>query len=58
MAASVRSAHRYGIQETVILTMAAAEAGVLNSIATVVNEEKQLRRAVGAVGRPDGVSVR
>src|SRR5439155_5610410 len=54
----VRSAHRYGIQEIVILTMAANEAGVLVSIAGAVNEEKQLRRAVGAVGRPDGVSVR
>jgi ribonucleoside-diphosphate reductase alpha chain len=54
----VRSVHRYGIQETVILTMAAAEAGVLNAIAGAVNEEKYLRRAVGADGRPDGVSVR
>jgi ribonucleoside-diphosphate reductase alpha chain len=53
----VRSPHRYGIQETVILTMAAAEAGVLQPIAVAVNEEKRLRRAVGAVGRPDGVNV-
>jgi ribonucleoside-diphosphate reductase alpha chain len=53
----VRSTHPYGIQETVILTMAAREGGVLHSIADAVNEEKYLRRAVGAVGRPDGVNV-
>jgi ribonucleoside-diphosphate reductase alpha chain len=54
----VRGVHPYGIQETVILTMAAGEAGVLQTVAGAVNEEKRLRPAVGAVGRPDGVSVR
>jgi ribonucleoside-diphosphate reductase alpha chain len=46
------------VQEIVILTMAANEAGVLRTIAAGVNEEKRLRRAVGAVGRPDGVQVK
>jgi ribonucleoside-diphosphate reductase alpha chain len=46
------------IQEIVILTMAASEARVLQTIAGVLNEEKQLRRAVGAEGRPDDVNVR
>jgi ribonucleoside-diphosphate reductase alpha chain len=44
-------------QEIVTLTMAAAEAGVLEAIAGAVNEEKRLRRAVGAVGRADDVRV-
>ncbi len=52
-----RTHHSSGTQEIVILTMAEAEAGVLRTIAGVVNEEKRLRRAVGAVGRPDDVAV-
>ena len=44
-------------QEMIILTMAAKEAGVLDSIAGAVNEEKRLGRAVGSVGRGDDVHV-
>jgi len=44
-------------QEIVTLTMAAAEAGVLEAVAGGVNVEKRLRRAVGAVGRSDEVHV-
>jgi ribonucleoside-diphosphate reductase alpha chain len=44
-------------QLTVILTMHVAEAGVLGAIASAVNVEKQALKAVGSVGRNDGVSV-
>jgi len=44
-------------QEIVILTMGAGEAPVLERIAGAVNEEKALRRAVGAVGNPSPVRV-
>ncbi len=44
-------------QESVILTMAVAEAGVLQAIAGAVNEEKRLRRAVGIEGNPGPVHV-
>jgi ribonucleoside-diphosphate reductase alpha chain len=46
------------MQEMIILTMAEEEAGVLQSIAGEVNEQKQMLRAVGSVGRPDDVHVR
>ncbi len=52
-----RAHHSGRVQEIVTLTMAASEAGVLQTIAGAVNEEKRLRRAVGAVGRPDAVNV-
>jgi ribonucleoside-diphosphate reductase alpha chain len=45
------------VQEIVTLAMAADEAGVLARIAQGVNEEKALRRAVGAVGNPSPVRV-
>ncbi len=44
-------------QEMIILTMAADEAPILETIAGVVNEEKQLRRAVGIAGNPGDVHV-
>jgi ribonucleoside-diphosphate reductase alpha chain len=44
-------------QLTVILTMHAAESGVLGAIAGVLNVEKAALKAVGSVGRNDGVSV-
>ena len=44
-------------QEMIILTMSAEEAGVVESIAGAVNEEKHLRRAVGLPGRADDVHV-
>src|SRR3989441_5300893 len=44
-------------QESVTLTMAVAEAGVLQAIAGAVNEEKRLRRAVGIEGNPGPVHV-
>ena len=54
----VRAHHATGrTQETVILTMAADEAGVLDEISGAVNEEKRARRAVGAIGRADDVHV-
>jgi ribonucleoside-diphosphate reductase alpha chain len=53
----VQSVQPNRVQRGVILTMAAAEAGVLQTIAAAVNEEKHLRRAVGAPGRPDDVHV-
>jgi ribonucleoside-diphosphate reductase alpha chain len=45
------------VQESVILTMADDEAGVLATIAGEVNEQKQMLRAAGMSGRPEGVSV-
>jgi ribonucleoside-diphosphate reductase alpha chain len=48
---------RSNLQEIVILTMGAAEAGVLGTIAAAVNEEKALRRAAGAAGNPSDVAV-
>jgi ribonucleoside-diphosphate reductase alpha chain len=44
-------------QLTVILTMHAAEAGVLGAVAGALNAEKAALKAVGSVGRNDGVSV-
>ncbi|HKZ06297.1 MAG TPA: LAGLIDADG family homing endonuclease [Methylomirabilota bacterium] len=44
-------------QQTIILTMHAAEAGVLGAVAAAVNVEKAALKAVGSVGRNDGVSV-
>jgi ribonucleoside-diphosphate reductase alpha chain len=52
-----RSHARGRTQEIVILSMAAEEAGVLQTIAGAVNEEKQLRRAVGISGHPGPVKV-
>ncbi len=52
-----RSRHGQRTQEIITLTMAASEAGVLEAIASCVNEEKRERRAVGAVGRGDDVAV-
>jgi ribonucleoside-diphosphate reductase alpha chain len=45
------------VQEIVMLVMAANECGVLDTIAAEVNAQKQLLRAVGAVGNPGPVSV-
>jgi ribonucleoside-diphosphate reductase alpha chain len=45
------------LQEIVTLTMAAAEAVVLQGIAGAINEEKRLRRASGASGNPGDVAV-
>jgi ribonucleoside-diphosphate reductase alpha chain len=44
-------------QRTVILSMHAGEAGVLASIADAVNASKAELKAVGSVGRNDGVTV-
>ncbi len=44
-------------QQIVTLTMHAAEAGVLGAIASAVNAEKAALKAVGSVGRNDGVAV-
>jgi ribonucleoside-diphosphate reductase alpha chain len=44
-------------QLTVILTMHAAEAGVLGAIAGALNVEKAALKVVGSVGRNDGVSL-
>ncbi|HWN80749.1 MAG TPA: LAGLIDADG family homing endonuclease, partial [Candidatus Udaeobacter sp.] len=44
-------------QETIILTMAADEAPILDVIAGAVNEEKQLRRVAGIAGNPGPVQV-
>jgi len=44
-------------QEVVILTMHAQERRVLETVARALNEEKALLKAVGSVGRNDGVSV-
>jgi len=52
-----RSYGASGVQETVVLAMAADELGVIERIAGAVNEEKRLRRAVGAVGNPGDVHV-
>src|SRR5262249_17906092 len=44
-------------QQSVILTMHANEAAVLASVAEAVNEQKLALKAVGSVGRNDGVHV-
>src|SRR6266542_57657 len=44
-------------QETIILTMHASEAPVLASVAEAVNTQKAVLKAVGSVGRNDGVHV-
>ncbi|HET6374404.1 MAG TPA: LAGLIDADG family homing endonuclease [Candidatus Polarisedimenticolia bacterium] len=44
-------------ERIVILSMAAAEAGVLGKVAGVVNEQKTLLRAAGISGNPGPVSV-
>ncbi|HXJ80943.1 MAG TPA: LAGLIDADG family homing endonuclease [Candidatus Methylomirabilis sp.] len=44
-------------QPTVIVTMHAAEAPVLATVADAVNTQKAALKAVGAVGRNDGVTV-
>ena len=41
----------------IILTMHAEEAPILQAVAAEVNTQKALRKAVGSVGRNDGVSV-
>ena len=46
-----RTIHQSGVQEIVILTMAANEAGVLGKIAAEINEGKQLLAAGGGDGR-------
>ena len=53
----VRSTQEGRVQEIVILTMHADEAAVLARVAGVVNGQKQLLKAVGSVGRNDGVHV-
>jgi ribonucleoside-diphosphate reductase alpha chain len=45
------------LQEIVILTMASAEAGVLDRVAGTVNEVKRTLRIAGAGGRADNVHV-
>ncbi|HVQ76046.1 MAG TPA: vitamin B12-dependent ribonucleotide reductase, partial [Candidatus Binatia bacterium] len=52
-----RAAINGRVQESVILTMHAAEAPVLAAVAEAVNEQKALLKAVGSVGRNDGVAV-
>ncbi|PYO33010.1 MAG: vitamin B12-dependent ribonucleotide reductase, partial [Candidatus Rokuibacteriota bacterium] len=44
-------------QKTIILTMYASEAPVLASVAEAVNTQKAVLKAVGSVGRNDGVHV-
>ncbi|PYO56555.1 MAG: vitamin B12-dependent ribonucleotide reductase, partial [Candidatus Rokuibacteriota bacterium] len=44
-------------QRTIILTMHASEAPVLASVAEAVNTQKAVLKAVGSVGRNDGVHV-
>ena len=44
-------------QATVILTMHANEAGVLEAVAEEVNSQKRLLKAAGSAGRNDGVHV-
>src|SRR5437867_1846114 len=44
-------------QKTIILTMHASEAPVLASVAEAVNTQKAVLKAVGSVGRNDGVHV-
>ncbi|MGH7821611.1 MAG: LAGLIDADG family homing endonuclease, partial [Candidatus Binatia bacterium] len=46
-----RSVHTSGVQEVVVLTMAADEAGVLRKIAGEINEEKERLAAVAGAGR-------
>jgi ribonucleoside-diphosphate reductase alpha chain len=53
----VRSATAGREQKTVILTMHAGESGVLTSVAGAVNASKAALKAVGSVGRNDGVAV-
>ncbi len=53
----VRSATAGREQKTVILTMHAGESGVLASVAGAVNASKAALKAVGSVGRNDGVAV-
>ena len=53
----VRSVIAERTQEVVILAMHANERRVLETIACALNKEKLLRKAVGSVGRNDGVSV-
>ncbi|HXJ68648.1 MAG TPA: LAGLIDADG family homing endonuclease, partial [Verrucomicrobiae bacterium] len=52
-----RGAHGTRTQESVILTMAAEEIGVLEGIAGEMNAQKQMLRAKGIGGRPDDVTV-
>ncbi|MCC6348823.1 MAG: vitamin B12-dependent ribonucleotide reductase [Candidatus Eisenbacteria bacterium] len=52
-----RAVHGERTTESVILTMSAEEAGVLEAIAGTVNEAKRELRAVNAVGRADDVRV-
>jgi ribonucleoside-diphosphate reductase alpha chain len=44
-------------QQTIILTMHAGESGVLGAVAGAVNVQKSELKAVGSVGRNDGVAV-
>ncbi|OGK89896.1 MAG: response regulator SirA, partial [Candidatus Rokubacteria bacterium GWF2_70_14] len=44
-------------QQSIILTMHAGESAVLASVAQAVNEQKAALKAVGSVGRNDGVHV-
>ena len=48
---------RAATQEIITLVMSGNEAAVLDKIATELNVQKQMLRAVGAAGRADGVSV-
>jgi ribonucleoside-diphosphate reductase alpha chain len=52
-----RAAHGERVQGSAILTMAANEAGVLQGIATEMNEQKRALRPAGSVGCADDVSV-
>ena len=48
-----RGTHGERVQESVIFSMAAAEAGVLDKIADELNDQKRALRPAGMVGRPD-----
>src|SRR5260221_10697801 len=52
-----RASHGERVQESVILTMAEDERGVLQGIAGEMNDQKRLLRAAGVPGRPDDVTV-
>ena len=52
-----RARHGTRAQETVVLTMAASEAPVLEGIAATVNDQKRVLRTAGMPGRPDEVRV-
>ena len=52
-----RVVHDRRIQETVVLTMHAQEAAILQAAAVTVNDQKRMLRAVGMVGNPRNAHV-